>query len=65
MSQFIFHAMLMKIQDLVFKVARNFRNWRKKPIKIAASTGKLTAVAILHGILINLSDFILISDFLT
>ena len=47
MSQFIFHAILTKIQVLEF--ARGFRNWRKN-VKNCPHQGKMTAVAILHGI---------------
>ena len=47
MSQFISRAILTKIH--VFEVARGFRNWREKRLKLPHQR-KLTAVAILHGI---------------
>ena len=48
MSQFIFHAILTKMQ--VFEFARGFRNWRKNDKNCRMHQGKLTAIAILHGI---------------
>ena len=58
MSQFIFHAILTKIH--VFEVARGLEIGEKR-LKLPHQC-KLTAVAILHGIVL-MSVFLCLSDF--